>query len=143
MPEYKREKRTLYEGQDEWVNTRTGQVVTADQFITKTERQGFEITYLMYLFDLFNELGGQKYKVVKYILEKKDSNNTLIITQRELAEKCNVGINTATDTIKILRDAGLIQTKTGAIMINPKLAHRGSNSKEKYLLHKFTTFDDK
>ncbi len=135
-------KRTLYRGQDIWENRRTGEVITADQVVTKTERQGFEITYLMYFFDLFNELGGQKYKVVKYILQNKNSENQLIITQRELAKKCKVGINTVTETVKILKDAGLIETRTGAIMINPKLAHRGGSGTEKYLLHKFTTFEE-
>lgn len=97
---------------------------------------------MMYFFDLFNELGGQKYKVVKYILQNKNSENQLIITQRELAKKCKVGINTVTETVKILKDAGLIETRTGAIMINPKLAHRGGSGTEKYLLHKFTTFEE-
>lgn len=142
MPKYEKETRTLYQGQDEWVNTRTGQTVKADQIITKTERQGFEITYLMYFFNLFNELGGQKYKVVEYILKNKDANNALIITQRELSKKAEVSINTVTEAIRILREAGLIETRTGAIMINPKLSHRGSNAKEQFLMHKFTTFDE-
>lgn len=143
MPKYEKETRTIYQGTDEWVNTRTGQVVEANQLLTKTERQGFEITYLMYFFNLFNELGGQKYKVVEYILKNKDNNNILIITQRELAKKCKVGLQTVNHTVKILKEAGLIQTKTGAIMLHPKISHRGGSGKEKYLMHKFTIFDDK
>ena len=64
-----------------------GEPVVADASITKCDRNGFEITYLAYLFDVFDQLGGQKYKVFKYIVEHKSADNTLIITNRELAKK--------------------------------------------------------
>lgn len=140
---------TLYRGQSTWLRVpndyqaRPGEdVITTDDVVKKCDRNGFEITYLSYLFDLFDQLAGKKYTVVKYILQNKSNDNTLIITNRELARKCNVGINTVTDTLKLLKDAGLIETRTGAIMINPKLMHRGSNGKETYLLQKFTTFSE-
>ena len=80
--------------------------------------------------------------MLKYILQHKSAENTLIITNRELAKKCSVSTKTVVDTLKLLRDAGLIQTRTGAIMLNPKLAHRGSDQKEKYLLQKFVEFPE-
>ena len=33
--------------------------------------------------------------------------------------------NSIFDTIKLLKDANLIETRTGAIMLNPKIAHEG------------------
>ena len=41
MPKVKKEDNVLYAGADEWVNTRTGQVITANQIIKKTDRNGF------------------------------------------------------------------------------------------------------
>ena len=35
MPKVKKEDNVLYAGADEWVNTRTGQVITANQIIKK------------------------------------------------------------------------------------------------------------
>ena len=35
---------------------------------------------------------GKKYIVAKYIVEHKNSDGTLIITNRELAKRCGVGI---------------------------------------------------
>ena len=113
-----------------------------DDIVKKVPRAGFEITYLSYFFDLFDQLAGKKYAVLKYILQHKSAENTLIITNRELAKKCSVSTKTVVDTLKLLRDAGLIQTRTGAIMLNPKLAHRGSDQKEKYLLQKFVEFPE-
>ena len=57
-----------YSGGDFWVNTRTGEKVRARLSVTKTGRNDFEITYLIYLLDLFDKLGGKKYQVLKYIL---------------------------------------------------------------------------
>ena len=82
-------------------------------------------------------------QVVKYILENMDkSTNVLIITNRELAEKAKVTLDTVAKTISILKKAKIITTTTGAIIINPELIHRGNKSKEQYLLTKFQEFDE-
>lgn len=91
---------------------------------------------------MFDQLGGQKYKVFKYIIENKNNENQLIIKTRELAEKTKTSLPTVSATLKLLKDAKLIEQRTGAIMLNPQLAHRGSDKKEAYLLQKFSTFSD-
>ena len=153
MPYHKKETKTIYQGKEAYVQidaqalAETGEVklvgdpFIADASITKVDRNGFEITYLAYLFDVFDQLGGQKYKVFKYIVEHKSSENTLIITNRELAQKCNVALSTVQDALKLLREKGLIATRTGAIMLLPKIAHRGKKGREQYLMHKFQEFD--
>lgn len=154
MPQYYKDTKTIYKGKEAYMQidlqafNETGEIkligepIMADATTTKCDRNGFEITYLAYLFDVFDQLGGQKYKVFKYIVEHKSSENTLIITNRELAQKCNVSLKTAQDCIRLLKEKGLIATRTGAIMVLPKIAHRGSKGKEQYLMHKFEEFDD-
>lgn len=142
MPKQKKTNNTMYEGRDVWVNERTGEKIEADQIIKKVPRNGFEITYLAYFCDLFDQLGGQKYKVFKYIIENKNSENQLIVTTRELAKKTGTSLPTVSATLKLLKEAKLIQQRTGAIMLHPRLSHRGKDSKERYLLNKFVTFDE-
>lgn len=154
MPKYHKEIKTIYQGKEMWVQVdpqklqETGEIrtigepVVADASITRCDRNGFEITYLAYLFDVFDQLGGQKYKVFKYIIEHKSADNTLIITNRELAQKCNVSTKTITETLKLLKEKGLIATRTGAIMILPKIAHRGKMGREQFLMHKFQEFSN-
>lgn len=154
MPKYHKDTKTIYQGKEGYVQIdlqalhETGEVkivgepIVADASITKCDRNGFEITYLAYLFDVFDQLGGQKYKVFKYIVEHKSADNTLIITNRELAEKCNVSTKTITETLKLLKEKGLIATRTGAIMVLPKIAHRGKAGREQFLMHKFEEFGD-
>lgn len=142
MPLQKKENSTIYQDRDIWVNQRTGEVIEADQVIKKVPRNGFEITYLAYFIELFDQLGGKKYKIFKYIIENKNAENQLIITVRELANKTNTSLQTVNDTLKLLKNANLIEQRTGAIMLNPKLAHRGSNKKEAFLLTRFEEFSD-
>lgn len=154
MPKYHKEIKTIYQGKEMWVQVdpqklqETGEIrtigepVVADASITKCDRNGFEITYLAYLFDVFDQLGGQKYKVFKYIVEHKSADNTLIITNRELAQRCDVSTKTITETLKLLKEKGLIATRTGAIMILPKIAHRGKIGREQFLMHKFQEFSN-
>ena len=143
MAKEKKENRILYSGVDEWVNTRTGEVIHANQIIKKTDRNGFMITYLSAIINLIESLGNRKMQVVKYILENMDkSTNTLIITNRELAEKSGTSLDTVTKTIKVLKAAKIINTRTGAIMITPELVHRGKKSKEQFLLTRFQEFGD-
>jgi DNA-binding transcriptional regulator YhcF (GntR family) len=149
---YYKETKTIYKGKEMWVQVdaqalqETGEIrtvgepVIADASITKCDRNGFEITYLAYLFDVFDQLGGQKYKVFKYIIEHKSAENTLIISQRELAEKCGVGTQCVNSALKLLKEKGLIATRTGAIMVLPKIAHRGKAGREQFLMHKFEEF---
>lgn len=154
MPLHKKETKTLYQGKEAYIQvdleklSTTGEVeligdpFVADASLTKVDRNGFEITYLAYLFDVFDQLGGQKYKVFKYIIENKSSENTLIITNRELADKCKVSTKTVSDALRLLRQKGLIATRTGAIMLLPKIAHRGKKGREQFLMHKFQEFGD-
>lgn len=147
------ERNTIYKGKQLWVQVdpealkKNGEIVTigdpivADQSITRVDRSGFEITYLAYLFDVFDQLGGKKYKVFKYIVEHKSSDNTLIITNRELAKAAGVSLKTAQDCISLLKEKGIISVRTGAIMLTPKVAHRGKYGREQYLMHKFEEFD--
>lgn len=154
MPYQHKSAETIYHGREAYVKIdpkalqETGEVkiigepILADEVIKKVNRNGFEITYLAYFIDLFDKLGGKKYVVFKYIIEHKSADNTLIITIRELAEKTKTSTKTVNDTLKLLREAGLIKCRTGAIMLVPKLAHRGNDRREAYLMQRFEVFDD-
>jgi DNA-binding MarR family transcriptional regulator len=94
--------------------------------------------------DLFDLLGGQKYKVAAYIMKNRaKENNILVTTIQELAEKVNVSTQTVLNTLQRLESGGLISRKTGSILVNAKLIHRGDAKKERYLLQKFECFDEK
>lgn len=139
-----RKGKTQYTGQEVWINQKTGEVRVVDAFEKPVGRNhGFMITYLAEIINMIETLGNKKMQVVKYILANMcKANNTLIITTRELAEKCNVGHNTVIDTLKLLEGAGIIERRTGAIMVNPKLANNWASGKEASMMIKYYEFGD-
>lgn len=106
-------------------------------------RSNFMITYLSEVINLIDTLGNKKMQVVKYILkEMEKSNNILVITSRELSQKCNVSLQTVTDTLKLLEGANLIQRRVGSIMLKPRLMNNRSAKKEATMMTKYYQFDN-
>lgn len=137
-----------YLGTSKWVKINdngelTDEIKEVDEFEAKTNRSGFMITYLSAIINLIDKLGTKKMQVVKYIFENMSkSENTLIITTDELSKKAKVSKPVVIETLKVLEEANLIKRRTGAIILNPTLIHRGDYQKEKYLLTKFKTFEN-
>lgn len=135
--------RMKFTGCDEWVNTRTGEKRLVDTFEKPLGRKpgSFMIAYLAEIITLIDKLGNQKMQVVKYILEHMNkSNNTLVITYRELSEKSNTSYKTVADTIKLLKEAGLVETRTGAIMLNPHLMNNKKPEGEATMMVTYKNF---
>lgn len=137
-----------YLGRSKWVKIDengelTGEIKEVDEFETKVNRSGFMITYMSAIINLIDKLGTKKMQVMKYIFENMSkTENTLIITTDELAKKSKVSKPVVIETLKILEDSNLIKRRTGAIILHPRLIHKGDEFKERYLLTKFETFEE-
>lgn len=139
-----RKGKTQYTGRETWINQETGEIREVDTFEKPVGRDnGFMITYLAEIINLIETLGNKKMQVVKYILANMcKANNTLIITTRELANKCGVATKTVVETLKLLESAGIIERRTGAIMVNPKLANNWRAGKEATMMVKYYEFGE-
>lgn len=123
----------------------TGEIKEVDEFESQldTSRNGFMITYLSAMISLIDKLGTKKMQVVKYILNNMSkSENTLIITTQELAEKSGVSKPVVLETLRLLEEANLIRRRVGAIILSAQLIHRGNENKERYLMTKFKEFNE-
>ncbi len=128
------------------VNPDTGEVIgdikQVDVIVKEVPRTGFAITYLATIINMIDSIGNKKMQVVKYILQKMDSNNLLLETVREIAAGSGCSLQTVNDTLRTLEACGVIARKTGAVMLSPKLVHKGNAKKEKYLMTKFFEIND-
>lgn len=135
------EKITAISEEKIYIDPETGERIKAQTIVKQLDRKGFEITYLAYLFELFDVLGNKKMQVFRYILENKNLDNQLMITTKELAEKSKISLRTTHETLVILEQKGLIKRRTGGLMVIPKLAHKGNNAREENLMIKFKEFE--
>lgn len=138
-----------YIGTSIWqkVDTITGEIVE-EQIVDEFERpvgrnERFMITYLAEIINLIDSLGNQKMKVVKYILQNMSkSENLLLTTTKELANKSGVSEKTVIETLKILDSAGIVQRRTGAIMVSPKLVNNKTAKGEATMMVKYRQFEN-
>lgn len=134
---------TKYVGCDTWRNLRTGEERRVDEYMKSIGRKDpFYITYMIEILRLFDSIGGQKMKVIKFILENMSKNdNTLKFTRREISKLVPASRNTVDATIKLLAQADLIKYKRGLIMISPRFMNNWQAQKEANMLVQFKEFN--
>lgn len=120
-----------------FVIKKTGKEVSGLMKVVECDRENFDIVYIMNFCNLFDMIGGKKYRILKYLLQNRNSDNQVIVTNRELAEGADVSVSTVTQTLKILKSFGVITTRTSVIKINPKVIVHGSAKKEDWIFTKF------
>lgn len=118
-----------------------GEPIIAPVITTKVPRGKFEIVYTSDLYEIVDKLGNQKMQVLKYLLENKDNNNCLNMTNTQLANAIGCSRPTVIETIKIMTDAQLLRRENSLIMISPNLMIKGNQAREAYLMRKYEAMD--
>lgn len=114
------------------------------EIVERRKGDNFVKMYKKNMIKMFEVIGGKKAQVVIYILNNLQlSNNTLIKTQREIAEYCKVSTKTVNETLTDLRKKGILKKKSGAYMLSPDVFYRGDDKKGAYLLSEFNSFESK
>lgn len=116
--------------------------IIAPTITTKVPRGKFEITYTAELFNIMKELGNKKIEVLSYILDHKDGNNSLNMTNTEIALKTNISRKTVVETMNILQSAKLIKRKHSVITVSPQFMIKGSQLREAWLMRKYEEIDE-
>lgn len=109
-----------------------------------TKKSGiFEIHRPKYLCKFIRTVGGQRGVVAEHLLKRKDGQNKILITNRELAATTGVSLATTNDLLRDLRNAGCIKCRTAAVMVNPGIAHKGNRQREAVLMKLYNSFDSR
>lgn len=114
-----------------------GEPINVAEQEQKVPRGGFEIAYMSALFDIFDKLGNQKIKVLKFLLSNKDGMNCLNMTNTEIATKVPCSRKTVVETIKLLSEVGMVVRKGTVLRISPRVVVKGGQQKEGYIMRKF------
>ena len=100
------------------------------QVIEIEERDfNFHKVWLQHILNSIDLIGNQKTKLAFWIIEHLNKENQLIMTQRKIADKTGMSLDTVRLTMKALMDSDfLIKINSGAYMVNPDVIFKGGKT---------------
>ena len=105
----------------------SGEEVNVGIFIEKASVNGWQKAYAKTLSEYIKCGDGKSVDLLAYILEKKESNNLLHGTQREIVQKSKVSLAVVARTIKALTEKKLIKkVRSGCYMVSPNVMANGN-----------------
>jgi len=119
------------------VDLETGEQIDVQQIVKRIYGQKtFWKVYLMDFLQILGVLDSKQVDVFVYILRNTEaSNNTFIGSQKKIAEKAGVSLDTVSKIMRKLQKVGFIkQIQRGVYQISAEIMLRGSDYKKQLLL---------
>lgn len=141
MKEYKsyqkrRKKRTVqttkkqkFVGYKTLVDPETGESYPMQINVLEERDFNFHKVWLQHLVNSLDGISNQRLRLAFWIIDHLDKENKLTLTQRAIAEKSGMSLNTVTKTMKALQEgtpAFLVKINSGAYRVNPEIIWKGS-----------------
>lgn len=131
-------KRVKIIGTENYINKKTGEIEEMQVISIEERDANFYKLWLGHILNSIDIIGNQKTRLAFWILDNLDSENQLIMTQRQIAEKTRMSTKTINLTIKALIDSNfLIKINIGAYRINPDILFKGGKSDRMNVLMKY------
>ena len=126
-------------GKETYINQETGEVNEMQVIDIEERDANFHKIWLKHILTSIDLIGNQKIKLAFWILDNMDSENQLIMSQREMARKNEISTKTVTQTLKILMEANFLQkiNNSGAYRVNPNVLWKGGKSARMNVLFKY------
>lgn len=119
-------KRVKVVGNTQYINPRTGEIEDFQLIDIEDRDFNFHKIWLSAIIQSLDIIGNQKTRLAFWIIEHLDSENKLVLTQRQIAQKSHISLKTVTETMGILQDSGFLQKiNIGAYRVNPDVIFKG------------------
>lgn len=91
--------------------------------------QDFSKVWLKEFLNKFQDISNKKTKVALWIIDHLDSQNRLLMTQQQVADKTGIGIGTVKRTFWALISNDFLRKIPGGYQINPEIIFRGTRAR--------------
>ena len=100
------------------------------QLIDIEERDfNFHKVWLQHILNSIDLIGNQKTKLAFWIIEHLNKENQLTMTQRQIAQKSGISLDTVRLTMKALLESNfLVKQNIGVYMVNPDVVFKGGKT---------------
>jgi len=125
-------------GTETYIKQDTGEL-SEMQVISIEERDfNFHKVWLEHIIHSMDLIGNQKTRLAFWIIENLDRENQLVMTQRKIAEKTGISLETVRQTMKALMESDfIVKINSGAYRINPEKIFKGGKSDRMNVLLKY------
>lgn len=121
----------------------TGEQYPMQMNVIEDRDFNFHKVWLQNLINSLDEISNQKLKLAFWIIDNLDKENQLIMTQRVIAEKSGISLQTVSKTMKLLcaseegKTPFLQKIHSGAYRVNPNVLFKGSYGNRMGVCYKF------
>lgn len=125
-------KKQKFVGCKEFLDPSTNEVVPMQVIQVEDRDFNFHKVWLKNLIMSLDGISSQRLKLAFWILDHLDSENKLVMTQRAMAQKSGMSLDTVMKTMKALQSgnpAFLQKINSGAYRVNPNVIWKGSFDK--------------
>ena len=129
-------------GTETYIKQSTGELKEM-QLIDIEERDfNFHKVWLQHILNSIDLIGNQKTKLAFWIIEHLNKENQLTMTQRQIAQKSGISLDTVRLTMKALLDSNfLVKQNIGVYMVNPDVVFKGGKTDRLNILIQYHDFE--
>lgn len=118
----------------------TGEAYPVQMNVIEDRDFNFHKLWLQHFVQSIDCISNQKLRLAFWIIENLDSENKFIMTQRKIAEKSGMSLQTVSRTLKALQEgspAFLIKINSGAYRVNPDVIWKGAHSNRMGIVYEY------
>lgn len=118
----------------------TGETYPVQMNVIEDRDFNFHKVWLQHLVQSIDCISNQKLRLAFWIIDNLDRENKLTMTQRAIAEKSGMSLQTVNRTLKALQEgdpAFLVKINSGAYRVNPDVIWKGSHSNRMGIVYEY------
>jgi len=116
------------------------EIVSPPVNISEVPKGNFEICRKNWMGRFVKTIGGQRGVIGETLLRKRDGQNKVLLTNRELSKETGASLTTVNNCLQDLQKADCIRCRRGVLMVNPGICHVGNRQREAFLLEVYKHF---
>ena len=125
-------------GKEKYTNTETGEVIEVTTIDHQNADSNFDKIWLGHVLSSIGAIGNKKMEVLCYLLKERNSENTIVATQRKIAKDLGIGTQVVSKTLKALQDCDFMRKiNSGTYQINPNFIFKGTKERRLNVLLKY------
>lgn len=116
-------------GTEKYIKQDTGEIEEMQVVSIEERDANFHKIWLEHIIHSMDIIGNQKIRLAFWLLDQMNSENQIIMTYKQMAERSKISIDTVKKTIAALMESNfLVRIQVGVYQINPDVIFKGGKT---------------